>query len=241
MSAHNAINQQNQSSSHARVWLSLVVRMLAFSVALLWPAGTWGWWEAWLLIGLWLAFAVSMTVFLLRHDPALLAERMKASPVQQGQKGWDKALMLLMLVVGIAIYIVPGFDVVRFQWSEALPVWVEILAMVVHLPGFLFLGWVMHVNTYLSRVVKIDDERGHHVITTGPYAIVRHPMYLAVIVMVFAVPVALGSRYGLIPAALMTALLIVRTHLEDRTLHTELPGYPEYANKTRWRLIPGVW
>lgn len=241
MNSHQEIYQTNQSKFRTRVWLSLFVRLVVFSLALLWPVGSWQWWEAWVLIGLWLAFAVSITVYLLRHDPALLAERLKLSPVQVGQKLWDKVLMLLMIIVGLGIYIVPGFDVLRFQWSEPLPVWIEILAMLVHLPGFIVIGWVMHTNTYLSRVVKIDDERGHHVITSGPYAIVRHPMYTAVIVMVFAVPVALGSRFGLIPAVLIALLLIVRTYLEDRTLHNELRGYPEYANKTRWRLLPGIW
>jgi protein-S-isoprenylcysteine O-methyltransferase Ste14 len=235
------MNQQDQPKVGAKLWLSLALRMAAFAVALLWPAGTWRWWEAWALIGLWLAFAGAATVFLSRHDPALLAERLKTSPVQKGQKTWDKVLMLLMFVAGLGIYIVPGFDVVRFGWSEPLPVWVEVLAMVVHVPGFLFIGWVMRENTYLSRVVRIADERGHHVITTGPYALVRHPMYCAVIVMLFAVPVALGSRFGLIPAALMVALVVVRTFLEDRTLHAELPGYLEYAKETRYRLIPGIW
>lgn len=99
----------------------------------------------------------------------------------------------------------------------------------------------MRENTYLSQVVKIDKERGHHVITTGPYALVRHPMYTVVIVLLFAVPVALGSRFALILAVFLTVLLIVRTCLEDRTLHIELEGYVEYANKTHYRLIPGIW
>ena len=224
-----------------KAWLSVGLRMAAFPVALLLPAGTWRWWEAWAVVGLWLAYAVAMTVFLSRHDPALLAERLKTSPVQQGQKTWDKVLMVLFLIVGLGLYIVPGLDVVRFGWSAPLPVWVEILAMAMHLPGFAFLAWVMRENTYLSRVVKIDRERGQQVISTGPYALVRHPMYSAVIVMVFAVPVALGSRFGLIPAALMVALLIIRTALEDRTLQAELQGYVDYAKQTRYRLFPGIW
>ena len=222
----------SQQMLSAKIWLSLIVRMTMFAIALLWPAGTWQWWEAWILIGLWAAFAVATIVFLIRNDPALLAERMKSSPVQKGQKRWDKVLMLLMIIVGIGLYIIPGFDVVRYEWSEPLPLWLEILAMVLHVPGFVFIVWVMHENTYLSRVVKIDEERGQQVITTGPYALVRHPMYSAVIVLVFAVPMALGSRFGLIPAALMAVLMIVRTVFEDRTLHTELTGYP---------LMPGVW
>ena len=235
------MNPQLTPTVSAKAWLSVSVRIAAFPLALLLPAGTLQWWEAWSVIGLWLVYAVAMTVFLSRHDPALLAERLKASPLQEGQKAWYKVVMVLILIVGFGLYIVPGFDVVRFEWSEPLPVWVEILAMVVHLPGFIFLAWVMRENTYLSRVVKIDQERGHRVITTGPYSFVRHPMYSAVIVMVFAVPLALGSRFGLIPATLMVALLVVRTYLEDRTLYAELPGYSDYAKNTRYRLIPGIW
>lgn len=235
------MKQRKRPGLLTKALLSLVVRMAAFAVALLWPAGTWRWWEAWTVIGIWAAFAVAATVLLSRHDPALLAERLKPNPVQKEQKTWDKMLMLLFLLAGIGIYVVPGFDVVRFGWSEPLPLWIKILAILVHAPGLLFIGWVMRENTYLSRVVKIDEEREHRVITNGPYALVRHPMYSAVIVLVFAVPLALGSRYGLIPAALTVALLTVRTWLEDRTLHAELPGYPEYARKTRYRLIPGIW
>jgi protein-S-isoprenylcysteine O-methyltransferase Ste14 len=235
------MNPRDQPKVSAKALLSLAVRMAMFPVALMWPAGTWRWWEAWALVGLWVAYAVAMTVFLSRHDPALLAERMKASPAQKGQKAWDKVLMLLFFMAGIGIFIVPGFDVVRFGWSEPLPVGLELLAMLLHLPSFIFIGWVTYENTYLSRVVKIADERGHQVITTGPYALVRHPMYSAVIVLLFAVPLALGSRFGLIPAALLAALMIVRTQLEDRTLHAELPGYPDYARDTHYRLIPGLW
>lgn len=99
----------------------------------------------------------------------------------------------------------------------------------------------MRENTFLSQVVKIDKKRDHQVITTGPYAIVRHPMYTVLIILLFAVPIALGSTFALILSFFLTVLLIVRTYLEDNTLHTELKGYPEYAKQTRYRLIPGIW
>jgi len=235
------MNKQDKTVIGTKTWVSLIVRTVLFPVAILWPAGTWQWWEAWVLIGLWMTFFMALTVLLLRSDPALLVERMKASPVQKGQKGWDKVIMSLMFIVAIGYYISPGFDVIRFGWSHPFPEWLEIAAMAVHIPCFLFLGWVMHANTYLSPVVKIDHEREHQVITDGPYAIVRHPMYSAVIILVIAFPTALGSRFGLIPALLIVLLLVIRTIYEDHTLHTELPGYPEYACVTRYRLIPGVW
>ncbi len=113
--------------------------------------------------------------------------------------------------------------------------------MLVHVPCFVLLGWIMRENTYLSQVVKIDKNRGHKVITTGPYALVRHPMYITAIILLFAVPIALGSRFALIISLFLMVLLIVRTYLEDRTLHVELVGYPEYAKQTIYRLIPGIW
>ena len=232
-----AMNKQAPSI----IWLRLFVRMMLFAVALLWPAGTWHWWEAWVVIGLWSSFEVAMTHHLLRHDPTLLAERLKLVPLAKGQKAWDKVVMLLFFVAVIGLYIIPGFDVVRYQWSEPLPLWMCIIAMLVHPPCFVFLGWVMRENTYLSQVVKIDRERGHQVVTSGPYALIRHPMYAVAIVLLLAVPVALGSRFALILSIFLTALLIVRTYFEDRTLHAELDGYPDYAKQTRYRLIPGIW
>ena len=228
-------------NNNVKTWLRLVVRMSLFAVALLWPAGTWQWWEAWALVGLWTIYGVVTVHYFLRHDPALLAERMKLVPFQKEQKVWDKVLMLLFFIAGIGLYLIPGFDVVRYEWSETLPIWIKVIAMLVHLPCFLFLGWVMRENTFLSQVVKIDIERDHQVINTGPYALVRHPMYIVVIILLFAVPVALGSRFALIIAVFLTVLLIIRTYIEDRTLHAELKGYPEYAKQTQYRLIPGIW
>ena len=200
------MDKQGNTVIGAKTWASLIVRTALFPVAILWPAGTWQWWEAWVLIGLWMTFFIALTILLLRRDPALLVERMKASPVQKGQKGWDKVIMSLMFIVAIGYYISPGFDVIRFGWSHPFPEWLEITAMAVHIPCFLLLGWVMHANTYLSPVVKIDHEREHQVITDGPYAIVRHPMYSAVIILVIAFPTALGSRFGLIPAQRLNSL-----------------------------------
>lgn len=223
------------------IWLSLIVRMILFAIALMWPAGIWHWWEAWVVISLWTIFGVIMTNYLLHNDPKLLAERLKLIPFQKEQKSWDKAIMLIFFIATIALYIIPGFDVVRYEWSESLPLWMKVMAVLIHVPCFVMLGWVMRENTYLAQVVKIDKQRDHHVITTGPYALVRHPMYTVTIVLLFAMPVALGSRFALILSVFLAMLLIVRTYLEDRTLHAELKGYPEYAKQTPYRLIPRIW
>ena len=223
------------------IWFRFIVRMTLFAVALMWPAGTWQWWEAWVLVGLWTVYGLITMIYLLRHDPTLLAERLKLVPLQKEQKVWDKALMLLFFIAGIGLYLLPGFDVMRYEWSDPLPLWVRVIAMLVHIPCLVLLVWIMRENTYLSQVVKIDKKRGHKVITTGPYALVRHPMYTVAIILLFAVPLALGSRFALIISLFLMVLLIVRTYLEDRTLHTELEGYPEYAKQTTYRLIPGIW
>lgn len=235
------MNKQNLLLKPAVLWLRFIVRMSLFGVLLMWPAGTWHWWEVWVMWGLWSVFGVITTQYLIHHDPALLAERLKLVPIHKDQKTWDKVLMAFFFVAGIALYMVPGFDVVRYGWSASLPLWMKIAAIIIQIPCLIVLGWVMRENTYLSQVVKIDKQRGHKVITTGPYAWVRHPMYTAAIILFFAFPVALGSRYALILAGILTVLLVVRTYLEDRTLHDELEGYTEYARQTRYRLIPGIW
>ena len=224
-----------------KLWVRYIFRMVFFAVALLWPAGTWYWWEAWVVIISWTAWTFIMTVSLLRNDPALLQERLKFVPIHKEQKSWDKIIMLIFFVTAISLYLVPGFDVVRFNWSEPLPLWLRIVAMVIQVPCFILFAWVLRENTFTSQVVKIDKARGHQVITTGPYAIVRHPMYTVAIILLFVLPVALGSRYALILALILMVLLVIRTYLEDRTLHDELDGYIEYAEKTRYRLVPGIW
>ena len=223
------------------IWIRLTARMSLFAVALLWPAGNWLWPEAWAIIIIWSLFGVLLTSYLMRHDPALLTERLKLLPIRKGQKTWDRVIMLLFVAAAIGLYIVPGFDVIRYQWSEPIPVWIRIFALALHLPCFILLAWVFRENKYLAQTVKIDKQRGHKVITTGPYSFVRHPMYSIVIVLFTAHPVALGSNYALILSAVLTVLLIVRTYFEDRMLHAELEGYTDYAQKTRYRLLPHIW
>ena len=232
---------KTHQSIRVKAWLKLMQSLVLLPVAFLWPAGTWHWWEAWAMILVWSIFMVTSTVILLKHDPELLAERLKTIPIQKGQKSWDKVLMMLLLATGLAFYILPGLDVMRFGWSEPFPVWIEITALMIQVPGLIVIIWTLRTNTYLFPVVKISKERKHHVITHGPYAYVRHPMYAAVILLGFAVPISLGSRYGLIPALCMAGLFIVRTIFEERTLKVELPGYSEYTKTTQYRLMPGIW
>lgn len=223
--------------SGARLWLRLLLLWLLFAAALFVPAGTMRWPEAWLYLVLYLAWAVPVIRWLSRHNPALLRERMKG-PIQRDQKGWDKVFTLASTPVSLGFLVVLGFDAMRFGWSDP-PLGLQVVAFAVMVPCWMLLFAVMRSNAFLSRAVRIQE--GHEVVTTGPYAVVRHPMYVAVIVLLAATPVALGALYALIPAGVLATLVVVRTALEDRTLHDELPGYREYAEEVRFRLLPGVW
>lgn len=125
-------------NNNVKMWLRLTVRMSLFAVALLWPAGTWYWWEAWVLIVMWVVYGAVMTHYLLQHDPILLAERLKLVPIHKEQKYWDKLLMSVFFIGGIGLYLIPGFDVMRYEWSEPLPEWMRILALLIHLPCFCY-------------------------------------------------------------------------------------------------------
>ena len=208
-----------------------------FVLVLLVPAGTWRWPAAWVFLGLYLAFAVPVATWLFRTNPALLAERLDWT--KRAPKRWDRLLMAGLIPVFVAVYALAGLDF-RFGWSDVPPA-VRAVAFVLVGAFYALLALVLRENAYLSRVVEVRPEAGHHVVSTGPYAVVRHPMYAGYIVWLLAVPVALGSLAGLAPAALLATAIVVRTVLEDRTLRAELPGYPEYAARVRWRLLPRVF
>lgn len=221
----------------ARLFARFGLTMTLFGLALFAPAGTWDWTAAWLYVGLYVAFAIPVGAWLFRTHPALLAQRLDWG--RRAPKGWDRALMAALLPVFAALYVTAGLDR-RFGWSQ---VGLPAQAMAFALVGcfYVLLALVLRENSFLSRVVEVHPEAGHRVVTTGPYAVVRHPMYAGYLVWMLATPVALGSWPALAPASVMAAAMIVRTLLEDRTLHAELPGYAEYAARVRWRLLPGVF
>jgi protein-S-isoprenylcysteine O-methyltransferase Ste14 len=136
--------------------------------------------------------------------------------------------------------VLTGLDGVRFRWSH-VPFGLNLLGFAGLVLAMLLVFWVMRENTFASSVVRIQTDRGHRVCSTGPYAYARHPMYVGVILSIISFPLALGSLFALIPAVIIVGLFIMRAALEDKTLQEELPGYKEYAQKVRFRLIPGVW
>lgn len=201
-------------------------------------AGTWNWPEAWIFIIIQFTVSIAMSAWLLKHNLELMKERMTF--MKKSARSWDKIFTAATIPLFLALLIIPGLDAVRYQWSS-VPLSVKIISFVVIGAGWYLIFRVMKENTFLSRVVEIQEERGHTVVTTGPYKAVRHSMYVGAIAITFAITLALGSVYGLIPAVLMTIAFIIRTFLEDKTLHAELPGYVEYAQKTKYRLLPGIW
>jgi len=203
--------------------------------ALFLGAGRLDWWEAWGILAIYFLIAATVAMWILFHDPGLSAER---SRVGKNVKPWDKVLVSLNLLFTLAQWAVIGLDAGRFGWSS-VPVGMRLLAGCVLLSSFGLSFWASQVNTFLSGQVRIQAERGHHAITSGPYRYVRHPMYVAMILNALSLPPLFGSWWALVVSAIMISIVFVRTALEDQTLQTELPGYAEYVQQTRYRLIPG--
>jgi protein-S-isoprenylcysteine O-methyltransferase Ste14 len=223
----------------AKVWIAFARAALAFAVLLLGAAGTLQWPAAWAFMALLFGGSLVITRMLARHDPALLRERMKP-PIQKDQPPWDRVLMLLLIPLWLAWLVLMGLDAVRFGWS-AVPVWLQWIGAA----GVALALWIWHrtfqVNTFASAAVRIQTEREHKVVSTGPYAIVRHPMYAGALIFFPSTALLLGSWWGLAAAFVLAGILAVRTVMEDRELHHRLDGYRPYAARVRYRLIPLIW
>ena len=214
------------------------VMTIAFSIAVLFiPAGTLAWPEAWAYFILLTGFSFGIFAWLKKKNPALYRERTSR---KKKSEPWDKALVGAYSALLVVVLVISGLDAVRFGWSH-VPLAVRILGFLGYLPCAFLTVSVMKHNAFLSDVVRIQDDRGHQVCTTGPYGFVRHPMYVGIIIAMLMIPLSLGSLFALIPAALIVLLFILRTALEDKTLRKELPGYQEYSRVVRYRLVPGIW
>lgn len=160
---------------------------------------------------------------------------------KKGTQGWDIIIVRLYVLFGFyALPVVAGLDVGRFRWSN-LGIHFTIVGSVMFIVGAVLIHWAMLVNRHFEATVRIQKDRGHRVITTGPYRIVRHPGYFGAILWGISTPLIIGSAYGLIPGGTASVLLIIRTCLEDKLLRSELNGYAEYSQRVRYRLLPGVW
>jgi len=211
--------------------VGLGIPIIALIVVL--PAGKWDYWQGWLYLATLFIPMIIVFPYLLKHDPALLERRMHVREKEAAQR----KIISLSYIYFLVIFILPGLDV-RFGWSNVPPL-ISVLADALVFTGYLIFVWVLTVNSYLSRVVEVD--KNQKVVSTGPYAIVRHPMYVGVSLMYMASPVALGSYWAFIPALLIVPLLAARIINEEQVLLRELPGYAEYLQKVKYRLLPGVW
>jgi protein-S-isoprenylcysteine O-methyltransferase Ste14 len=218
---------------HTVIWLVILGAILFLS------AGTLDWPEAWVLLIGSGALGLVSAIIIARHDPQLMRERMRG-PIQSQQKPWDKALLVVVFVLCIAMFIVAGLDAVRYRISN-MPLWLEVLGAAGIALGIYMFHVVMRTNSYATAVVRIQEERGHQVISTGPYAFVRHPMHSGAILYFLGIALLLGSWYAAGIAVALIALFGLRAVWEEQTLIDELPGYAAYAQRVRYRLIPGIW
>jgi protein-S-isoprenylcysteine O-methyltransferase Ste14 len=217
--------------------LEAFLSLVGGGVLLFWPAGRIDWWPGWGVLAVNAFMMVSMGLILFSRFPDLAAERLRPP---KGAKKWDVAINSGVRLSQAVRYVVAGLDQ-RYGWTGGFPVGIQLAALAVSFLGYAAVPWTVANNKFFSQIVRIQSDRGHAVATGGPYRFVRHPSYLGMILFDLAIPVMLAS-WGAVIISIGTVLLIIlRTVLEDRTLRAELPGYAEYAQQVRYRLLPGIW
>lgn len=230
-------------SAQRNMKVSIIVNFLTLILLLLSPflaSGDWAWGLGWLYTGSMLLYTFVSRIIAIRLHPGFARERATAGAMQD-TKSWDRWIVpLIALWLPLMAVLVAGLDQ-RLGWTASLPGWVHWLGLALLTFGYSVGTWAMAVNAFFSSHVRIQKDRGQTVVTTGPYAIVRHPAYITGAVAMCGLPLLLDSLLAFPPIVLLCVGIVVRTALEDKTLQAELPGYKEYAEKVRFRLIPGVW
>jgi protein-S-isoprenylcysteine O-methyltransferase Ste14 len=221
----------------ARYAIRETLGIIGMAVALFWSAGKIDWWPAWGAIAVMAGWIIATAYVILRFNPDLLADRLGP---HEGGKPWDTTIVSILGITQLARYILAGLDQ-RYGWTGGFPAAVQISALILCAVGYALFVWATASNIFFSQIVRIQSERGHMVATSGPYQYVRHPAYVGAIVYELAVPLLLASWWSLIFGGIGAILLVIRTILEDQTLLAELNGYNDYAQKVRYRLLPGVW
>jgi len=213
--------------------LALIVVMGALTFL---PAWTFDYWQAWILLAVFFACTLLIDLWLLKNDPKLLERRLKAGPGSEKERS-QQIIQAMAMVAFIAIFVLSALDY-RFGWSP-VPPYVSVFGDVLVALGLYFVFLVFKENTFTSAIIEIGDDQ--KVIATGPYALVRHPMYVGALVMLVGVPLALGSLWGLIAIVPMVVVLVARLLDEEKFLAKNLAGYSEYQGKVRHRLLPLIW
>jgi len=206
--------------------------MIGMALMLFLPAGSLKYWQGWIWWMVIAGMTLYITSFFVQRDPGLLARRMKVQ-----EKETPPLTVRLMSFLSLLTFLIPGFDY-RFHWS-AVPVWLVIAANGIVLTGYVLIFRVFKENSYASTVIQVEKEQ--QVISTGPYAVVRHPMYTGLLLIMLFTPWALGSYWALVFAVLFIPVILWRIKREEQVLSNQLPGYMNYIEKTRYRLIPFIW
>lgn len=223
----------SRSKLLATVLSRLFGGLFMFALLFFLPAGTWKYWQAWMYIGVLVLPMFFVLAYFMKHDPELLERRMKMREERQEQRK-----LLKFSVLGFVLaYLLPGFDI-RYGWSN-MPAWVSIVAAVMMFLSYALVFRTMQVNSFLSRVIEVAENQ--KVIDTDVYGIVRHPMYVGMVVLYVISPIVLGSWWAVIPALVIIPVIVFRILDEEIALETDLPGYKEYKLKVKYRLIPFVW
>jgi len=232
-----AAGNPRSTAELAKGLVSLVIWLGFMLGSMFGPIGTWDWPRGWTFLAVYWAATAIACVWLWITNPEIFRARRK---IQEGTKAWDRVLTVVIVLGFVTIMPVSALDDARYHWS-GLSDGPVIAGLVLFVIGFFGFAWAQSVNRHFEAAVRIQTDRGHQVITTGPYAIVRHPGYAFAIPMAVGMPLAMGSLYGLIPVGVLLVCVLIRTLAEDATLKAELPGYAEYAQRVRQRWIPGIW
>jgi len=234
------VSEESTQAVSPRQWFRLVIVYLLIPLILLLCGGDLGWWQAWFYSLLFLTAGLGGRIWAEQRHPGITAERQNKESFNKA-KAWDKVLAPLMAIsISFPLVIVAGLDH-RYNWSPEFSQWLNMAGFLFITFGYAFGAWAFAENRFFSGVVRIQTERGHVVCDTGPYRFVRHPGYAGNILPLFGIALALGSVWTLIPAAVATVITVIRTALEDQTLQDELPGYRDYSQEVRYRLIPGIY
>lgn len=228
--------EQRTGPDKRKLFLITVIYILVLALLLVAASGRWDWVMAWALAVV-MGVMGAITALMARADQSFIEERTR---MKADVKSWDKPLGVILSISPLAVMIVAGLDM-RYSWSSPVAPGVQIGALIVVVVTQLGYAWAIASNRFFGRFVRIQKDRGHSVATGGPYRFVRHPGYATGLLTILACAPALGSLWALVPAGAVVLLGILRTALEDKTLQNELPGYKEYAQRVRFRLIPGIW
>lgn len=237
----NEISKSNnpivKGKTFTNITFAEVITRLILISAIFIPAGRLDYWQGWVYTAM-STLRLLVARLVLANQNELLEERAQPGP---GVKKWDKFIYILKIPIISAIVIIGSLDVGRFGLTPDIPLGIYLGFIAVNIIGHGINLWAMRVNRYFSSMVRIQTDRGHRVITDGPYRYIRHPGHLGVILIQLSSAIILGSLWALIPSAILTVLVVIRTHFEDETLKAELPGYKDYADKVGYKLIPHIW